>query len=79
VRTGDPIHGIADCGTEVFQAGTRRGSDGLQTAGGRVLGVTARGTDLRSAIDTTYRALAKIQFEGMQYRTDIGRKGLKRW
>jgi phosphoribosylamine---glycine ligase len=64
----------------VFQAGTRIGGDrDLETAGGRVLGVTARGVDLKTAIDNTYAAVSRIHFDGMQYRKDIGRKGLKRW
>jgi phosphoribosylamine---glycine ligase len=79
VRTGDPVHGIESCGTEVFQAGTRQGTKGIETAGGRVLGVTARGNDLRQAIANTYSAVARIHFDGMHFRTDIGRKGLKRW
>jgi phosphoribosylamine---glycine ligase len=79
VRTGDTISGVDSCGTEVFQAGTRIGSRGLETAGGRVLGVTDRGADLRQAIETTYRAASLVHFEGMHFRSDIGRKGLKRW
>ncbi len=79
VRTGDAITGIGRCGTEVFQAGTRIGAIGLETAGGRVLGVTARGRDLETAIKNAYRAVSQIHFEGMHYRSDIGRKGLKRW
>jgi phosphoribosylamine---glycine ligase len=79
VRTGDQISGIEECGAQVFQAGTRMGAKGLETAGGRVLGVTASGADLASAIANTYAAVGKIRFEGMHYRRDIGRKGLKRW
>ncbi len=79
VRTGDPISGIDEVEAEVFHAGTRLGARGLETAGGRVLGVTARGPDLGSAIHNAYTAVSRIHFEGMQYRTDIGRKGLKRW
>jgi phosphoribosylamine--glycine ligase len=79
VRTGDPISGIEEAGTEVFHAGTRIGPRGLETAGGRVLGVTARAPDLDSAIRNTYLAVSRIRFDGMQYRTDIGRKGLQRW
>jgi phosphoribosylamine--glycine ligase len=78
-RTGDSIDGIDGCGADVFQAGTRRGAKGLETAGGRVLGVTARGPDLASAIHNTYAAMSKIHFEGMHYRRDIASKGLKRW
>lgn len=79
VRTGDRISGIDEAGTEVFHAGTRIGPRGLETAGGRVLGVTARGADLDSAIRNAYAAVSRIRFDGMQYRTDIGRKGLQRW
>ena len=78
-RVGDPIHGIEDCPAQVFHAGTRLGARGLETAGGRVLGVTASGADLGSAIGNAYAGIAKIHFEGMQYRRDIARKGLKRW
>ena len=78
-RTGDVITGIEDCGAQVFQAGTRQTERGLETAGGRVLGVTASGSDLQAAIANTYAAVEKIHFDGMHYRRDIGRKGLKRW
>jgi phosphoribosylamine--glycine ligase len=79
VRTGDPISGLPAPGAEVFQAGTRLGPNGLETAGGRVLGVTARGASLQHAIDNTYRAVNHLHFHGMHYRSDIGAKGLKRW
>ncbi len=81
-RTGLPITGIEEAealGATVFHAGTRRSAEGLVTAGGRVLGVTASGLDLPEAIERTYAAAARIRFEGMHYRRDIGRKGLKRW
>ena len=80
--TGQPIHGIAAAeatGATVFHAGTRQGPTGLETAGGRVLGVTASGPDLAAAIDNAYAAAHLIHFEEMHYRTDIGRKGLKRY
>jgi phosphoribosylamine---glycine ligase len=73
-KTGFPITGIADCGATVFHAGTRQGQRGLETAGGRVLGVTESGDDLRQAVDRAYAAVEKIHFEGMHYRTDIGRR-----
>jgi phosphoribosylamine---glycine ligase len=79
VRTGDGIEGIENCGAQVFQAGTRMGSRGLETAGGRVLGVTSSGPDLATAIASTYAAVKHIHFEGMHYRKDIAQKGLKRW
>ena len=46
----------------------------LVTAGGRVLGVTALARDLPAAIRAAYDAVKEIRFEGMQYRTDIGRR-----
>ena len=78
--TGKPISGIEAAeaeGTTVFQAGTRIGDHGLETSGGRVLGVTASGPDLPEAIERAYAGVRKIHFDGMHYRTDIGRKGLK--
>ena len=79
VRTGDLIRGIEDCGAQVFHAGTKMGEGGLETAGGRVLGVTASGADLASAVRNTYAAVERIHFDGMHYRRDIAQKGLKRW
>jgi phosphoribosylamine--glycine ligase len=79
VSTGDPIRGIEQAQAVVFHAGTRIGPKGLETAGGRVLGVTASGENLAEAIKTTYAAVGQIHFDGMQYRTDIGSKGLKRY
>jgi phosphoribosylamine--glycine ligase len=81
-RTGDVITGIEDAeatGATVFHAGTKQSGDRLVTHGGRVLGVTARGATLQTAIDNAYKAVEKIHFDGMQYRKDIGQKGLKRW
>lgn len=78
VRTGDPIHGVDQADAVVFHAGTRIGPKGLETAGGRVLGVTASGPALAEAIEKTYQAVNQIHFDGMHYRRDIGRKGLKR-
>lgn len=80
--TGKPISGIEaaeSTGATVFQAGTRQSPGGLETAGGRVVGVTASGPDLLAAIDQAYTAVRLIHFEGLHYRTDIGRKGLKRY
>lgn len=80
VETGTPITGIADAarvpGALVFHAGTRLHDGRLVTAGGRVLTVVGRGATYREAIDVTYRAAACIRFDGMQFRRDIGRKGL---
>lgn len=78
-RKGDRITGIESCGATVFQAGTKSSPTGLVTSGGRVLGVTASGADLKTAISNTYAAVGGIHFDGMHYRRDIGRKGLSRW
>jgi phosphoribosylamine--glycine ligase len=80
--TGAAIQGVEEAearGATVFHAGTRMGVQGLETAGGRVLGVTASGEDLRSAIDSAYEAVREIEFDGMHYRRDIGQKGLRRY
>jgi phosphoribosylamine--glycine ligase len=80
-ETGKKIEGIAAAeatGATVFHAGTRQASNGLETAGGRVLGVTAEGADLPEAIERAYAGVRAIDFEGMHYRSDIGRKGLRR-
>ncbi len=80
--TGRAIQGVEAAeatGTTVFHAGTRRGPQGLETSGGRVLGVTASGTNLAEAIDRAYAGVREIRFEGMHYRRDIGRKGLQRY
>jgi phosphoribosylamine--glycine ligase len=83
VRTGDPIHGLAEAEAEsaaVFHGGTRRSEQGeIVTSGGRVLGVTHSGRTLQEAIDNVYRACSRISFDGMQMRRDIGSKGLRRW
>lgn len=66
----------------VFHAGTREVKSqkekgkSVVTSGGRVLGVTGKGAAIKEAIATTYRAVEKIKFEGMQYRSDIGKKAL---
>ncbi|MDR0903274.1 MAG: phosphoribosylamine--glycine ligase [Ruminococcus sp.] len=62
----------------VFHAGTKfQEADGkYYTAGGRVLGITAKAETLKAAIDRAYEAVGKISFEGMQYRKDIGKKAL---
>ncbi|MEP7353103.1 MAG: phosphoribosylamine--glycine ligase [Acidobacteriota bacterium] len=79
VRSGDLITGIEDCGAQVFQAGTKATSEGLVTSGGRVLGITASGIDLKTAMTNAYNAVDNIQFNGAHHRRDIGAKGLKRW
>ncbi|MGA2419416.1 MAG: phosphoribosylamine--glycine ligase [Candidatus Acidiferrum sp.] len=66
---------IAD--VQVLHAGTAlhpstSGDDEIVTSGGRVLGVTSKGRNLSAALDSVYRAAAKIHFDGMHYRKDIG-------
>ncbi len=81
-RVGDVISGIEEAeaaGATVFQAGTRMGASGLETSGGRVLGITAPGATLQQAIAKAYAAAGHVHFEGAHYRTDIGAKGLRRW
>ena len=62
----------------VFHAGTALAGGKVVTNGGRVLGVTALGKDIPDAIARAYRAVEKIRWEGVHYRTDIGRKALGR-
>jgi phosphoribosylamine--glycine ligase len=58
----------------IFHAGTRRQKDKVFTSGGRVLGVTATDKSMDGAIQKAYSAVKKIEFEGMQYRKDIGHR-----
>jgi phosphoribosylamine--glycine ligase len=80
-RTGLVIDGIdaaeATPGARIFHAGTAEREGKLVTAGGRVLGVTATAPALREAIHRAYEAAARIRFDGMHYRRDIGRKGTR--
>jgi phosphoribosylamine--glycine ligase len=65
-------------GVKVFHAATKLVDNQLITNGGRVLGVTAVGENLSSAVERAYSAVSKIQFEGMHFRRDIGAKALQR-
>jgi phosphoribosylamine--glycine ligase len=71
-----PINGVSEAGSQrdvaVFHAGTAIVDGRLVTAGGRVLAVTARGADGAAAQAAAYAAAAKIAFDGMQLRRDIG-------
>ncbi|MDD5478050.1 MAG: phosphoribosylamine--glycine ligase [Candidatus Omnitrophica bacterium] len=58
----------------VFHAGTKKAGDKILTSGGRVLGVTGLGATIKEAINKTYAAVNKINFEGMHFRKDIGKK-----
>ena len=62
----------------VFHAGTARNRGEIITSGGRVLGVTAVGSDIRDARHKVYDAITHIHFDGMHYRKDIGAKALKK-
>jgi len=79
--SGHPIEGIEaaerDPQVVVFHAGTRRDAAGrFVTAGGRVLGVTARGSTLGEARERAYAAAGQIRFEGMQFRRDIASRAV---
>ncbi|MBI4726985.1 phosphoribosylamine--glycine ligase [candidate division TA06 bacterium] len=77
-QKGFEISGLEKAGEDpdikIFQAGTAVSNNKLVTAGGRVLGVSAVGDDLEQALAKGYRALEKIDFSGMHYRKDIGRR-----
>ncbi len=79
---GVPITGLTEAAAEpgvmIFHAGTSRAHDQVVTGGGRVLGITGLGPDIREAIATAYRAVKKIHWEGAHYRTDIGVRALDR-
>jgi phosphoribosylamine--glycine ligase len=62
----------------VFHAGTSLNNGEIVTSGGRVLGVTALGKDIRTAKDHAYKAIEKIHFKGMHYRKDITDKAIKK-
>jgi phosphoribosylamine--glycine ligase len=66
-----------DSNVVVFHAGTNLNNHHIVTSGGRVLGVTALGRDIRAARDNAYKAIEKIHFDGMHFRKDIGAKAIK--
>jgi phosphoribosylamine--glycine ligase len=80
-EVGEEIKGIEKFvrseNINVFQAGTAREDNKLVTAGGRVLGVTALGSDYQGTIDKAYEAVEEIDFTDAHYRSDIGKKALK--
>lgn len=83
-ETGKEITGLDEGnveieeGTYVFHAGTKIESGKLVTAGGRVLAVTGLGQNLKMAVERAYAAADRAQFEGRQFRKDIGQKALAR-
>lgn len=82
VRSGDEIHGLEIAlsipETVVFHAGTKKTDGRWLTAGGRVLGVTALGKNLRQACERAYDVCEKIHWKGVHYRQDIGQRGMKK-
>jgi len=78
---GGQISGLDNdfpAGTKVFHAGTARQDNDVVTAGGRVLCVTALGETVLQAQESAYQAVAKINWDGMFYRKDIGHRAIKR-
>ena len=82
VRKGDVISGLDEAAKVpdlvVFHAGTALKDGACVTSGGRVLGVTARGTTVKEAIDRAYEGVSRISWPGVHYRKDIGQKALRR-
>ena len=62
----------------VFHAGTAVKNGKIVTAGGRVLNVTALGSDIKDAVDKVYKYVDSISFEGVYYRKDIGKRAIRR-
>ena len=62
----------------IFHAGTSFENDNIVTSGGRVLGVTALGKDIKDAKEKAYKAIEKIHFSGMHYRKDIADRAINR-
>src|SRR5580700_2923652 len=81
-EAGRKITGLDEAGAvggvKVFHAGTSKRDGAFYTAGGRVLGVSARGADLESAVARAYLACEKIRFDGAHYRKDIAGRALKK-
>lgn len=80
-RKGDVISGLdkaAELGATVFHAGTAAKDGNIVTNGGRVLGVTAIGTDVQKAVDNAYAAVKSIHFNDVHYRNDIAYRAIAR-
>ncbi len=75
---GKIIHGLEEASKHaiIFHAGTIKQGNNILTNGGRVLGVTSLGKDLKDAINNAYNALRFIRFDNMYYRSDIGKRAL---
>jgi len=81
-EAGKRIDGLEEAGAvegvKVFHAGTSKRDGVYYTAGGRVLGVTARAPRLEAAVSKAYEACGKISFDGAHYRKDIAARALKK-
>jgi phosphoribosylamine--glycine ligase len=74
-ETGKPISGLDDAAkledVQIFHAGTKCANGEVETAGGRVLGVTALGSTIEEARERAYDAVSRIHFENCHYRRDV--------
>ena len=80
-KKGYEINGFEDAeenGAVVFHAGTSLLDGKIVNTGGRVLGVTAKGKDIKAAIANAYEAVGNIYWCDCYFRNDIGRKALLR-
>ncbi|MGB7394045.1 MAG: phosphoribosylglycinamide synthetase C domain-containing protein, partial [Pricia sp.] len=73
-NSGSGIHSESETaeGSLVFHAGTRLDGNKIVTNGGRVMAITSYGENFKDALETSYKNIQKINFEGMNYRKDIG-------
>ncbi|MBP8273448.1 MAG: phosphoribosylamine--glycine ligase [Acidobacteria bacterium] len=80
MQFGKPITGLTDAaavdGVVVFHAGTKRQGDHIVTSGGRVLAIVGRGATYEDAMARAYAGARSVSYDGMEFRTDIGRKAL---
>ncbi|OHA89264.1 MAG: phosphoribosylamine--glycine ligase [Candidatus Zambryskibacteria bacterium RIFCSPHIGHO2_02_FULL_43_14] len=77
---GEKITGLENMNSEdveIFHAGTKIEEAATVTSGGRVLGITATSTSIQGALAKAYKAIESIEFEGVQFRKDIGQKSIK--
>src|ERR1700734_2576453 len=81
-EVGKKIAGLDEAGAiegvKVFHAGTSKRDGSFYTAGGRVLGVSARAAELETAVSKAYEACGKIRFDGAHYRKDIAARAIKK-
>jgi phosphoribosylamine--glycine ligase len=81
-EAGKKISGLEEAGAvegvKVFHAGTAKRGGEFYTAGGRVLGVTARAAELQTAVERAYEACGRIRFDGAHYRRDIAGRALRK-